>query len=202
MQKIGIGYLVQNRAHYMNELWYQMSRKYYTLCMKVWAWWWDINLGKNTKFQGFSHFKRLQNGKISIGSGCYFLSKKTSNKAGLYCPCMLYTTKGAVIKIGDNCGFSGTRIWASTSVVLGNNVRCGANTLIMDTDAHTDDYRAGKDAPIIIEDNVWLGMNVTVLKGVCIGENSLNGAGSIVTRDIPANVVAAGIPCRVVKSIN
>ncbi|MCS2572069.1 hypothetical protein NXX61_16750 [Bacteroides ovatus] len=60
----------------------------------------------------------------------------------------------------------------------------------------------GKDAPIIIEDNVWLGMNVTVLKGVCIGENSLIGAGSIVTRDIPANVVAAGIPCRVVKSIN
>ena len=94
------------------------------------------------------------------------------------------------------------KIWASTSVVLGNNVRCGANTLIMDTDAHTDDYRAGKDAPIIIEDNVWLGMNVTVLKGVCIGENSLIGAGSIVTRDIPANVVAAGIPCRVVKSIN
>ena len=80
-------------------------------------------------------------------------------------------------------------------------MRCGANTYIADTDAHSDDYRAGKDRPVIIEDNVWLGLNVVVLKGVRIGKNSLIGANSLVTKDIPANVIAVGNPCRVIKQL-
>jgi maltose O-acetyltransferase len=48
---------------------------------------------------------------------------------------------------------------------------------------------------------VWLGVNVTVMKGVTIGANSLIGAGSIVTKDIPANVIAAGNPCVVIRNI-
>ena len=80
-------------------------------------------------------------------------------------------------------------------------MRCGANTYIASTDAHSDDYRAGKDRPIVLEDNVWLGLNVVVLKGVTIGKNSLIGANSVVTKDIPANVIAVGNPCRVIKQI-
>jgi acetyltransferase-like isoleucine patch superfamily enzyme len=116
----------------------------------------------------------------------------------------MFTTreKGAEIRIGDNCGFSGVRIRADLNVIIGNNVRCGANVLISDTDAHTEDPRAGKNAPVVIDENVWLGMNVMVLKGVHIGKNSVIGAGSVVTRDIPANVMAAGIPCRVIKELN
>ena len=109
--------------------------------------------------------------------------------------------KGAIIEIGDGCGFSGTVIGAALHVRLGKNVRCGANTLITDSDWHTDDYRVGKDAPVIIEENVWLGYGVKVLKGVHIGKNSLIGANSIVTKDIPENVIAAGNPCRVVKQL-
>ena len=55
--------------------------------------------------------------------------------------------------------------------------------------------------PIHIGNKVWIGANSVVLPGVTIGENSVIGAGSIVTRDIPANVIAAGNPCRVIREI-
>jgi maltose O-acetyltransferase len=56
-------------------------------------------------------------------------------------------------------------------------------------------------APITLEDNVWLGANVTVCGGVTIGEGSIIGAGSVVTRDIPPGVIAVGTPCKVVRQI-
>jgi acetyltransferase-like isoleucine patch superfamily enzyme len=55
--------------------------------------------------------------------------------------------------------------------------------------------------PISVGNNVWIGAQSIILSGVTIGDNSIIGAGSVVTRDIPANVVAAGNPCRVLKSI-
>lgn len=57
-------------------------------------------------------------------------------------------------------------------------------------------------APVRIEDNVWIGGNVTICAGVTIGENSVIGAGSVVIHDIPANCVAAGNPCKVIREIN
>ena len=56
-------------------------------------------------------------------------------------------------------------------------------------------------APITLEDNVWLGANVTVVGGVTIGVGSIIGAGSVVTKDIPADVIAAGVPCKVIRKI-
>ena len=115
---------------------------------------------------------------------------------------MLSTLKsGATIEIGNNCGFSGTVIGAALHVKLGNNVRCGANTLITDSDWHSDDPRTGADAEVIVEDNVWLGYGVKVLKGVHIGANTLIGACSVVTKDIPSNAIAVGNPCKVIKSL-
>lgn len=57
------------------------------------------------------------------------------------------------------------------------------------------------DKPITIEENVWLGANVTILPGVTIGKNSVIGAGSIVTKDIPENVIAVGNPCKILREI-
>lgn len=59
----------------------------------------------------------------------------------------------------------------------------------------------GTSAPITLEDNVWIGANSTVCGGVTIGEGSVIGAGSVVNRDIPAGVIAAGVPCRVIREI-
>ncbi|MBQ7432260.1 MAG: galactoside O-acetyltransferase [Lachnospiraceae bacterium] len=57
-------------------------------------------------------------------------------------------------------------------------------------------------APVIIEDNVWIGENVTICPGVTIGENSVIGAGSVVVKDIPANCIAVGNPCKVLRQIS
>jgi len=102
----------------------------------------------------------------------------------------------------DRHRFSGTVIGAFRSIRLGGGIRCGANTLITDSDWHPGDPRSGDPRPIVIEDNVWLGAGSTVMKGVTIGRNSVIGAGSVVTKDIPADVIAAGNPCRIIRKLH
>ena len=151
-------------------------------------------------FTGGSLFvNRCKNASISVGKKCRFMSKSWGNNIGLNHQCMLSTEKGAVLAIGDNCSFSGVSIWCFEKITIGNHVRVGANCLIIDGDAHQDDPRSGRNSPIIIEDNVWLGANVVVKKGVTIGRNSVIGMNSVVTKDIPANCIAIGNPCVVVK---
>ena len=163
---------------------------------------WNVSLGNNIRFNGLPVFRTKKTGIISIGNNCVFNSSQLSNLIGLHNPCILSLYhRDAKIEIGNNCGFSGTVIRCGLHIKIGDNVKCGANTLLLDTDEHSEDPRAGKDSPIIIDNNVWLGANVTILKGCHIGENSMIGAGSIVTSDIPANSIAVGIPCKVIKPI-
>lgn len=163
---------------------------------------WGVVFGKCSRFYGNTYFQKVPQSTITIGHNCEFRSSKDSNQIGVYSPCMISTLKdNAKIVIGNNCGMSGCVIGCAKSIVIGNNVRIGANTLITDTDWHSSDNRTGLDKPIVIEDNVWLGYGVKVLKGVTIGENSLIGLGSIVTHDIPSNSVAVGNPCKVIKTI-
>ncbi|MGD8779516.1 MAG: DapH/DapD/GlmU-related protein [Ignavibacteria bacterium] len=155
------------------------------------------------KFFGRAKFVKASLAKISIGSNCSFRSSSTSNLIGINRPCIISSTgKGSMLSIGNNCGFSGTVIGCFQAITIGNNVRCGANTLVTDSDWHLSDSRVSLPKPVIIEDNVWLGVNVIVMKGVTIGKNSVIGAGSVVVKSIPANVVAAGNPCKVIKEIN
>jgi acetyltransferase-like isoleucine patch superfamily enzyme len=157
---------------------------------------------KNLRFYGMTKFKKSSSATITIGSDCTFRSKHTSNLIGINRPCIFSTlTTEAILTVGDNCGFSGTVIGCFTNITIGNNVKCGANTLITDSDWHQDDYRSGEAKPVEIADNVWLGEGVKVLKGVTIGENSIIGAGSVVTKNIPANVIAAGNPCKELKPL-
>ncbi len=177
--------------------------------MKLATWWnyfycllIGIELGKQISFYGRTIFKRRRRSRIVIGSGCRFRSKEKSNLIGINHRCIIAThASGAQIEIGDGCGFSGTVIGAFDKIILEKNVRCGANTLITDSDWHLDDPRVGKPKPIYIKENVWLGYGVIVMKGVTIGENTIIGSGSVVTKDIPANVIAAGNPCKVIKQL-
>ena len=160
-------------------------------------------IGQNNSFAGMPYVHVSKNAELQIGNGCRFMSKTIGNFIGINHRCILSSSHpGAHLIIGDNCGFSGTSIWCFDSITIGNNVRVGANVVIMDGDAHQNDPRAGKNAPIVIEDNVWIGANVMVLKGVTIGRNSLIGAGSVVVKDIPANTVAAGNPCKPLKTLS
>lgn len=162
----------------------------------------NLKFGKGISFIGVPKFKNKPGGKIIIGDYCSFLSKPKANLIGINRPCIISTqTSIAEVKIGNNCGFSGTVIGAFTRIELKDNVRCGANTLITDSDWHTDDPRCGISKPILIEENVWLGEGVKVLKGVTIGRNSVIGAGSIVTKSIPSNTIAAGNPCKVIRTL-
>lgn len=193
----------RNLSHTLNIL----IRKIYFLLGNInhlYAFWWGIKLGKNVSFDGKCYFERFPGTKIKIGDNCKFLSRNNSNLIGINRPCCISTHKSnynASIEIGDNCGFSGTVIGAFKSIKIGKNVRCGANTLITDSDWHLDDPRSGIPVEVKIKDGVWLGVNVVVLKGVTIGENSVIGANSVVTKNIPANVIAAGNPCRVIRNL-
>lgn len=79
------------------------------------------------------------------------------------------------LKIGDNCRFSVVTIGAAQEIRIGNNVLFGANSVITDFDWHLDISNTLPD-PVIIHDNVWIGLNTVILKGVEIGENSIIGA--------------------------
>jgi acetyltransferase-like isoleucine patch superfamily enzyme len=161
-----------------------------------------VKSGDKIYFFGIPKISIRKGSLVKIGSNCKFRSHHTSNLIGINRPCIISTHfSEAKIIIGNNCGFSGTVIGCFTRIELQDNVRCGANTLITDSDWHLDDPRVGPPRPVLIKKNVWLGYNVVVLKGVTIGENSIIGAGSIVVSDIPANVIAAGNPCVVVKQL-
>ncbi|CAM3992783.1 sugar O-acetyltransferase [Saccharibacillus endophyticus] len=90
-------------------------------------------------------------------------------------------------------------------VKIGNDVYIGPRAGLYAANHAEDPFeRAEKGVyakPIVLEDRVWLGGDVKIMQGVTIGENSIIGAGSVVTKDIPPNVVAAGNPCKVIRPI-
>lgn len=110
------------------------------------------------------------------------------------------------LQIGDCVLMSpGSRISASDEIVLGDGVMMANGSYITDSDWHTIYDRTERDerpTPVHIGNNVWLGDHATVLKGVTIGENSVVAARAVVTKDVPANVVVAGNPAKVVKELD
>ena len=114
---------------------------------------------------------------------------------------------GINIAIGDNFYANyDTLLLDVAPITIGNNVMFGPRvSLITAThplDAHARNAGLESGRPIIIKDNVWLGANVVVNPGVTIGANSVIGSGAVVTKDIPANVVAAGNPCRIIRHLD
>lgn len=91
-------------------------------------------------------------------------------------------------------------IFVGNNVMFGPNVTVSAGTHPIHPELRSK--QAQYNIPIHIGNNVWIGANSVILPGVNIGDNSVIGAGSIVTKDIPSNVVAVGNPCRVLREIN
>ena len=118
----------------------------------------------------------------------------------------LYVDYGYRVTIGARC-FANFGLVALdvAEIVIGDDVQIGTNVQLLtpthpiDADLRRAKWEAAK--PITIEDNVWLGGGVIVLPGVTVGENTVVGAGAVIVRDLPPNVVAVGNPARVIRSI-
>ena len=146
-------------------------------------------------------------GSIELGDHLTIVNDARYNRAGVAHPTQLVAGAGASLVIGDNVGISGASICAHESIVIGEHVLIGVNCHIYDTDFHAIDWQDRrcsenvKTAAVLIEDDVWLCANVTVLKGVTIGARSIVAAGSIVTHDIPSDTLAGGIPAKPIRSL-
>lgn len=157
-------------------------------------------------------------GKVIIGDNLYLTSGDCINPICRNIRASIHLgSPQAIITIGNYVGMSSPCIWIQNKLTIGNHVNIGGNCLILDTDTHQIDYLARRgqkaadmnnpkttiqSAPVTIEDDVWIGANCIILKGVTIGARSVIGAGSVVTKSIPADCIAAGNPARVIKYLH
>jgi maltose O-acetyltransferase len=133
-------------------------------------------------------------GTIRIGERVRLHSKFGSS--------LLATYPGGLLEIGDRTWLNyGADICATGLVRIGSDCLIGTHVIILDNHFHAleDRRTVPEPRPVVIEDRVWIGNRVTILPGVAIGHDSVIGAGSVVTRDVPSRSVAVGNPARVVK---
>lgn len=177
----------------------------------------DVKFGKNMTVMGKIYINKARESSIRIGDNFRFRSGSGLNPLSRNIQGMIFANySDSNITIGNNVGISASCIWCKERIVIGDNVNIGADCIIMDTDAHNLDFRyrngsicdrkmdsiTAKSAPIIIEHDVLIGTRSIILKGVTIGSCSVIGSGSVVTKDIPSNCIAAGNPCKVIKVLN
>lgn len=118
----------------------------------------------------------------------------------------LVANQGGTLEIGESAFINyGCSIAANQLVRIGAECNIGTYCIMMDNDFHRLEPERRKERPqskpIILEDNVWLGARVIVLRGVTIGEGSVIGAGSIVAKNIPPRSLAVGMPARVIRKL-
>ena len=164
---------------------------------------------KGLKVAGLLKIDVTRRGKLTIGNNLHINSGNNYNVIGRQQK-TIFWVEGELI-IGDNVGMSSTAIICNYQITIGNNVTVGGNTVIYDTDFHNLDPQIRNDKildkhtatklPVLIEDNVFIGAHSTILKGVSIGKNSIVGACSVVTKNIPDNEIWAGNPAQFVKAI-
>lgn len=178
---------------------------------RIKLWLYGIKYGKNCIVHGSLGLKLASNSVIEIGDDFYLSSGNHINPLAKNIQGHICVNEGAKLIIGNRTGMSSPVIWVHKSIRIGNHVKFGANVIVMDSDAHSLNYlhrrdvsldrEYKKDEEIIIEDDVFIGMNTLIMKGVTIGARSVIGAGSVVTKSIPADCIAAGNPARVIKQL-
>lgn len=151
----------------------------------------------------FKHFEATAEGALTVGSDVTFW--RTSIAVG---------AQGRIV-VGDCCYFANASLVCSASIVVGSGVFVAGGVTIADSDFHPLDPAqrladtvalspvgdrtrrpAVASAPVVIGDDVWIGVNATILKGVRVGAGAVVAPGSVVTRDVPAGAHVAGNPAR------
>ncbi len=170
-------------------------------------WLWGVKTNGFIKCFGIPQIQRSPKGIIKLGRGIVLRSSYVSNIAGISHKVQIGTINNGFISIGNGCGLSGTTIVSSSRIILEDNVWLGVNCRVYDCDFHPINFESringkeGKSSPVTLKRGVWLGADVLVLKGVTIGEETVVGAGSVVTHSLPAHVLAAGNPAKIIKEL-
>lgn len=115
-----------------------------------------------------------------------------------------YTDCGKNLHIGKNVFFnSGCKFQDQGGIIIGDGSLIGHNVVLATLNHHLDPRHRGDmiPAPIHIGQNVWVGSNATILSGVTIGDGAVIAAGAVVTKDVPQNAVAGGVPAKIIKNI-
>lgn len=106
------------------------------------------------------------------------------------------------VKIGNNVVvMNGSLMMASGGITIEDNTMLAANVQLISNNHDLDERAIITCLPIHIKKNCWIGAGATILRGVTIGDNSIVGAGSVVTKDVPDNVIAAGNPAKIIRKI-
>lgn len=145
---------------------------------------------------------------VNFGSGLVIINSAKYSTLGKSNKCKFVVSKDAVLTIGNKAGMSNVVIVATKSVKIGSNVMIGGGVTIVDSDFHSLNplhWHSNADEenmislPVVIKDNVFIGMDSIILKGVTIGNNVIIAAGSVVFKDIPDNQIWGGNPANFIR---
>jgi len=166
-------------------------------------------VGKGLKVAGLLKIDVTRRGKFTIGNNFQINSGNNFNVIGRQQKTIFWVE--GELTIGNNVGISATALICNHKISIGDNVKIGGGVCIYDTDFHNInpqirsnpalDKQTALKALVILHNNVFIGAHSTILKGVSIGENSVVGACSLVSKNIPANQIWAGNPAKFIKEI-
>lgn len=148
-------------------------------------------------------------GELKIGKNVKITSGLGKNPVGLSSKTIVCIASSALVTIGDNVGISNSLIYAWNSITIEDDVMIGGGCQVFDTDFHSLQYqdrihrgdKKVKSSPIRIKKGAFIGTSSIITKGVTIGERSIVAAGSVVVKDIPADEVWGGNPCKFLKKL-
>ena len=179
---------------------------------EYYCWKYNIVKGKNVVINSIvcPSIECRGNSRIIIGDNVVLRGFANTS---WYCNTRIFCRGNGVVRIEDNAGLNGVSITCNdTSITIGKYVHIGGGTRIYDSNFHSLSYEERRDpskdcalaanAPVVIEDDAFIGTNVIIGKGVTVGARSIIAAGSVVTKDIPADCLAGGNPCKVIKMLN
>ena len=169
-----------------------------------------FNVEFSSKINNIRGIIRLVNqGQLVIKKNVRINSGKKWNMIGGQTYCSLYIGRNATLILDEGMGISNSSIVCLDKITIGKNVLIGGNCKIYDSDFHSVEYKYRMEnhdtrrisKPIHIKDGAFIGAHTLILKGIIIGEKSVIGAGSVVTKDIPDNEIWAGNPIKFIRKI-
>lgn len=168
----------------------------------------EVQIANTVRLDKQSKVLAYANTHIQIGDNVYLRSNPDGYHTGIPFPTSLLADKpDALISIGANCRLNGVYVHSQKAIQIGDNCVIAAGVNIIDSNGHqvnSSNRTIGRDdsQPIIIGNNVWIGLNAIILKGSVIGDNSVVTAGSVVKGVFPNNALIQGNPAQNVAELH